>query len=275
MAGGEQGRSSKAHQEFVSEAEDILERMRDDLSEVAESTDRGGEVDPDVINRLFRSAHSLKGLSGMFGFQAMSDLAHHLEDLLDGLRMGRVQLGAECIALFDESIEVIAEVLADTGRSQATSTAETSIPGIVERIEAWTGDPGATATSEDALADLPESLLRALTEYEEHRLHENQRRGKGIYVVDVDFEIASFEDGLGEISAAIKEVGEIISTLPSPGDTPDSHIRFSLLTATFIGCPARTRVRGPNRPTALLSALVSSTASGSPEATVPRRSSPM
>lgn len=233
MASGGKGRAdSKAQQEFVSEAEDILERMRDDLSAVAEATQSGDETDPDVVNRLFRSAHSLKGLSGMFGFQAMSDLAHHLEDLLDGLRMGRVQLSAAGIALFDESMGVIAAVLADPGSETVTASAEREIHAIIERIEAWNRDPTADPDAGQGGSQLPDSLLRALTEYEEHRLRESQRRGKGIYVVDVDFEIASFEEGLGEISAAIKEVGEIISTLPSPGDTPDSHIRFSLLTAT-------------------------------------------
>jgi two-component system chemotaxis sensor kinase CheA len=51
-------------------------------------------------------------------------------------------------------------------------------------------------------------------------------------VVEVDFEILSFEEGLAEISNAIREVGEVLSTLPSPGETPESQIRFSLLTAT-------------------------------------------
>ena len=77
---------SKAEREFVSEAEEILERMRGDLLDLAEQRDAGREADPELVNRLFRSAHSLKGLSGMFGFDGMGELAHHLEDVLDRLR---------------------------------------------------------------------------------------------------------------------------------------------------------------------------------------------
>jgi two-component system chemotaxis sensor kinase CheA len=51
-------------------------------------------------------------------------------------------------------------------------------------------------------------------------------------VVEVDFEILAFEEGLAEVTNAIREVGEVLSTLPSPGETPESQIRFSLLTAT-------------------------------------------
>ena len=51
-------------------------------------------------------------------------------------------------------------------------------------------------------------------------------------MVEVNFEILAFEEGLAEVSTAIREVGEVLSTLPSPGETPESQIRFSLLTAT-------------------------------------------
>ncbi len=54
----------KADQEFVSEAEEILERMREDYLDLDDQRAAGGDVDPDLINRLFRSAHSLKALAG-------------------------------------------------------------------------------------------------------------------------------------------------------------------------------------------------------------------
>ncbi|MBW2241969.1 MAG: chemotaxis protein CheA [Deltaproteobacteria bacterium] len=230
-ASGKGGAGSKAQREFVSEAEDILERMRDDLSELAESEQAGTDPDPDLINRIFRSAHSLKGLSGMFGLESLSELAHHLEDLLDGLRMGRVALRADGLALFDDAIEILGLSLAELQSSEIGAATRESISALLQRIE---GFGGGESVSEPTLGDLKlsPSILRALTEYEEHRLRDNLRRGRGIYVVEVDFEIASFEEGLAEVTAAIKEIGEILSTLPSPGETPDSHIRFSLLTGT-------------------------------------------
>ncbi len=78
---------TRATREFVSEVEEILERMRADLADLADAR-AGGRLDPELANRLFRSAHSLKGIAGMFGFEGVSDLAHHLEDILDGLAHG-------------------------------------------------------------------------------------------------------------------------------------------------------------------------------------------
>jgi len=101
----------KADQEFVSEAEEILERMRLDLADLGDQRAAGAEVDPDLINRLFRSAHSFKGLAGLFGFESIRDLAHHLEDVLDGLRLGRMPLESPAVGLIDRAVELFANLL--------------------------------------------------------------------------------------------------------------------------------------------------------------------
>jgi two-component system chemotaxis sensor kinase CheA len=167
----------------------------------------------------------------MFGFDAMSELAHHLEDVLDRLRMGRVALDSEAVGLLEESVALSATMLQKLGDESAETEAAETITALITRIDEWTLAPSQTSGPIQEL-DIDPSMLRALTEYEEHRLRESIRRGLAIYVVEVSFEILSFEEGLTEISNAIREVGEVLSTLPSPGETPESQIRFSLLTAT-------------------------------------------
>ena len=82
------------------------------------------------------------------------------------------------------------------------------------------------------MLDVPPAVLRTLTEYEEHRLRENLRRGHHVAFVDATFEVDAFEAGLSTLSEALRSHGELISTLPSPGDGGESQIRFSLLTAS-------------------------------------------
>ncbi len=226
--------ADKAQAEFVSEAEEILERMRNDFGALAEAMGNGQVADPETVNSLFRSAHSLKGLSGMFGQEAMSELAHHLEDILDRLRMGRATLDPEGLALFDESVTVSIAALEKVGDDDASAALVESIADIIGRIEQWNEAP-TEVEAQGFAVDLPESMLRALTEYEEHRLRANIEQGRGIYLVDATFEIAAFEEGLQEVQSAIREVGEVLSTLPSPSGALASEIRFSLLTATELG----------------------------------------
>jgi two-component system chemotaxis sensor kinase CheA len=228
---------AQGHREFVSEAEEILERMLEDLSDLQEHRKDGSEIDPELINRVFRSAHSLKGLAGMFGMDAIGRLAHHLEDILDALRLGRIAVDSPVIGLLDEGagllIGILTHVESENEEGEGDIAAANAFILRIEEAVALCGAAGAEA-EEVASIDVDPAVLRALTEYEEHRLHENIRIGREISIVDSIFDLTSFEDGLTELSMSIREVGEVISTLPSPGDAPDSQIRFSLLVATDI-----------------------------------------
>ncbi|MDH5567729.1 MAG: chemotaxis protein CheA [Myxococcales bacterium] len=222
---------SKSDREFVSEAEEILEVMRSDIADLGDQRDRGGEIDPDLVNRLFRSAHSLKALAGLFRFDPIQDLAHRLEDILDGLRLGRVATDDLVMGLIDDSTQMFATLLGHIGDSDAMEHLSEAITSLTHRIENATREPEPRDEEFDSLR-LDPSLLRALTEYEEHRLRENIRRGRCIALVSATFEIISFEEGLSELSQAIRDTGEVLSTLPTPGETPESQINFSLLVAT-------------------------------------------
>jgi two-component system chemotaxis sensor kinase CheA len=240
------GRTRKSDQEFVSEAEEIVERMRGGLADLEDQRAAGDEVDPDVVNRLFRSAHSLKALAGLFGFDPIRRLAHQLEEILDGLRLGRVALESPAVALIAEAIRVFATLLESVGDAEALEAAGGPIGGLSERIEAATRSARSGSEAVEAL-DVPPAVLRTLTEYEEHRLRENLRRGRHVAFVDATFEIDAFEAGLSVLSEAVRSHGELISTLPCPGDGTESQIRFSLLTASQLTADELAeRIDGPH-----------------------------
>ncbi len=228
------GGRARAHAEFLSEAEEILERMREDLAACAERQDVGAELPPQLVNRLFRSAHSLKGLSGLFGHEALAGLAHAVEDLLDAWRLGRRAPSRAALAVFDDVVACFARALAALSQGEPESPPAALIAELRARIEREGGPaPAAPAPISDAI-DAPPALLRALTEYEEHRLRENVAAGRGIYVIEVGFPLASFEERLVELSAALREAGEVLATLPSPGAGAGGEIRFALLVASAL-----------------------------------------
>lgn len=66
-----------------------------------------GCQDSDVIDTLFRVAHSIKGGSGMFGITPISSFTHILESLLDGIRSGAMRVSQEVVQLLLETVDCL------------------------------------------------------------------------------------------------------------------------------------------------------------------------
>lgn len=222
---------NRALKDFISEAQEINESLSRDLLRLASV--RGEEPDPDLVNGVFRAAHSLKGLAGMFGVGRIASLAHAAEDLLDGLRMGRVALTEQLVDLLFEVVEAFQQMITETGRGESGSGpggSESLGHALIERIAA-TARPPAEGPMDDPLdaIGLDASVRAVLTEYEEHRLRENVRKGVALFRVRADFDLADFDTGLAELNQRLKPHGEIISTLPSSVPARDGGIAFDLI----------------------------------------------
>ncbi len=75
--------------EFVAEIRDLLDTIEPDFLAMEES---GDEADPELINRAFRSIHSIKGSAGFAGFEALKTLSHAVENVLMKIREGEISL---------------------------------------------------------------------------------------------------------------------------------------------------------------------------------------
>ena len=62
--------------------------------------------------------HSLKGLSGLFGVTRMTNLSHNLENLLDSLRLGRVELQPATLDLLFEAVALFNRIVGETAAGQ-------------------------------------------------------------------------------------------------------------------------------------------------------------
>jgi len=67
--------------------------------------------DPDQLNAIFRSAHSIKGGSGTFGFTDITDVTHELETLLDRLRKNEISITADMVDTFLRAGDVLHDLL--------------------------------------------------------------------------------------------------------------------------------------------------------------------
>lgn len=86
-------REKQGFEDFAAETREMLESMELDLVRIGR-----GERDPELLNSLFRSAHTIKGTSGMYDFGAIAEFVHSLENVLDRVRGGRIELTDTLIA---------------------------------------------------------------------------------------------------------------------------------------------------------------------------------
>ncbi len=218
----------RARQEFTTEAEELLDSLARDLTELEA---KGSSVRPDVINNIFREVHSLKGLAGMLGFTDVAELAHVLEDLLDSLRMGRVAVTPELTDILSDSHETLTRYV---GAMQDEGLALPDAEPLLHRIQKIMQAPAQPDLDPIEEIDVEEQTRRSLTEYEEHRLRENIRSGANIYSVSVTYDFSNFDDRLRALTAELNDSGEVISTLPAMDITGGGGISFRLLYGTSL-----------------------------------------
>ncbi len=221
------GPSSQAITDFLGEAEEIIENLNNDLMTLGDCAE-SGSCEPDLLNRIFRGAHSLKGLSGMFGFDDVASLAHHLENLLDSLRLGKVSLGSDLVSVLFDGMEVLTRLV--DGKAENPDFTSDLSP-ILQRIENTLHGNSSADTNPFSGYNIDPEIITVLTEYEEHRLLENLKLKKNLLKIKVDFDICTFDQDLGGLSDLIKKHGEVISTLPSAGDLAD-RIAFQIIVGT-------------------------------------------
>ncbi|WCL47848.1 chemotaxis protein CheA [Leptospira sp. GIMC2001] len=91
---------------FVQESEELLIQMEDLL--LVLETDH---TNIDAINGVFRSIHTIKGTAGMFGFHAIVDFTHVVENLLDDLRSGKSKINEQIIELLLKTKDYLLEII--------------------------------------------------------------------------------------------------------------------------------------------------------------------
>jgi two-component system chemotaxis sensor kinase CheA len=214
-----------SRKEFVAEAEDLLFECQQLVLELQDTYQTA--VNPDTINALFRSMHTLKGLSGLFGDQSMTDLGHALESLLDDIRLGKTNITEDVINFLFKNIDILRSAV-DTVREDG----DLDLTGPINDIKTFRASLSESESGPDIKGLIDDSILKVLTEYEEHRLKTNIKNCHGIYLLKTMLELSSFDTTLEELTKKIKSKGELISTLPTSSDVPDGSIGFNLMFAS-------------------------------------------
>lgn len=124
-------------QTFIAEAHELLQEMEEILLHL-----ENGPHDADTIDALFRAAHTVKGSAGMFSLEPIVNFAHIVEDLLDRMRDGEIEIEADLIAVLLDSCDhmlQLVNVVAEQGE-QLDEAAQARDSDLRKRLQAYQAD---------------------------------------------------------------------------------------------------------------------------------------
>lgn len=228
---------------FLAEAREYLQGMTEHLLEM--------EKDPgntDFLVEIFRSAHSLKGMSGTMGYEIIAGLTHKMETLLDLLRSGEMALETELVNLLFEAVDMV-QNLVDNLDDQDAYLKE--VQALEKKLLSWQGmDNGKEQTAATAAQPEKETtpqsaspaqkieVSKQFNDYEQELLKDAISRGNSIYHLQIHLKEGSLLKSVRAYMACrtVEEKGEIINTSPSMAELEEGQFELDF-TITMAGKP--------------------------------------
>jgi two-component system chemotaxis sensor kinase CheA len=218
---------------FVSEAREHLQSFNESLLALEKSPSS-----MDVIQEIFRSAHTLKGMSASMGFHDMEKLCHRMENQLDRVRNGQLAFDSGLATLLFQALDTL-EIMID--RIQSGVDEPVDVAALVAEIESFglqggaavpaaarpepepepkaedttvATDGGVASAPSEAASELPSGAQAGANEYEV------------TVTIDKSCEFRSVRAFL--VIQSLAEIGKIVSTVPDLKEIENDKIEYDL-----------------------------------------------
>ncbi len=144
----------------------------------------------EMLQVLFRAAHTLKGSSRAMGFLAIGDLTHEMENILDALRLDQLEVTTPIVNVLLDCLDALAALVDSVGASGTdTGATDKDIPALVTRLDTLrTGAPAsasAASAEQGASSGLETEAAFPQTEDEQAAMEAAQEAGLSVYQVAV------------------------------------------------------------------------------------------
>lgn len=118
-------------EDFLVEAFELIEQIDHDLVELEANPE-----DLELLNRIFRVAHTVKGSSSFLNFDVLTKLTHHMEDVLNKARHGELKITPDIMDVVLESVDMMKALLRSIRERGNDTDAGVSITDICNRLTA-------------------------------------------------------------------------------------------------------------------------------------------
>ena len=154
------------HEIFLEECAENLDVLEAGLLEL-----KTGITDLDLLNNIFRAAHSIKGGAATFGFIPISEFTHHMETLLDEMRNENLQPSSESVHILLSCVDVLRVMMEESNGGAAVE--QSKIENHINQLRQI--GVGVTKNEEQVTSQLPTGLPTGLLPTELEQVDAFQR----------------------------------------------------------------------------------------------------
>ena len=220
---------------FIDETNGHIQTLNDNIMILEKEPEN-----KDVINEIFRAAHSLKGMAGTMGFKKMQRLTHDMENVFQEVRNDNIKVNSNLIDILFNCLDAIEEYLETV---KATSNeGDNGNEALIQQLNDYLSSGGsATQTTGAAEADKPEVsdasqessdgktyLTIDVDDVSCNKIKEAQEAGLHVYGMTVHIQKECLLKAARAflVFKAIEDFGEILVYNPSSQDIEDEKFEF-------------------------------------------------
>ena len=136
--------------DFITNADELMENLDEQILRLEQNPQ-----DSEIINEIFRSAHTIKGAAGMFAFKAMERIMHRMENYFDQISKGKQKVNSDAIDVIFRSMDVLKVLLGGVKEGKPTNTSTVPIVKVLNQLCAGTLEGVQSDSGEKESADKP------------------------------------------------------------------------------------------------------------------------
>lgn len=197
---------------FIDESNDHLQSLNEKMLELEQSPE-----DLSIVQVIFRSAHTLKGMAATMGFEDLASLTHKMENVLDLVRNEKLQMKESIFDVLFQSLDALESMVQDI---MAGGEGKLDVSHIVSSLQAIEkgeeSAPSSIEVSKDSSTG-PANSMPALDEFQNSVLLQSIQAGQGVMFIRV---IISRTSQLKSVRAymvfdLLERSGDVVKTEPS------------------------------------------------------------
>lgn len=228
---------------FLAESQDHLQSLNERLLNLEKDP-----TDSEAINEIFRSAHTLKGMSATMGYNAIAELTHDMENVLDLVRNDKLKADENIIDLLFKCIDALQQMVANVSNGDPDDSVD--VKDLIDKLNVIAkGGNNSNTIKKDSGVTKKDTLADNNTK------KDNSKDSIDLSDIDIDVITNARKSGLSAIytkitladtcvlkgvrsymvMSALDELGEVIKSIPSAEDLEqekfDRYFEVIVLTA--------------------------------------------